>query len=111
MIGSPDSYPFEYSARRRIAARQRGQRQSMQTFAPLQPTKAPTLLRKIRVLAARLRRFLNGRVAAAIAHHEQQAALFAQRKLDQRQLDRTRIYRGPLDQVIATAATFRKRAA
>jgi hypothetical protein len=69
------------------------------------------MLRKTLLLVARLRRFLNGRVAAAIAHHEQQAALFAQQKLDQRQLDYTRIYRGPIDQAFAKAAGLRKRAA
>ena len=58
----------------------------------------------------RLRRFLNGRVAAAIAHHERQAALFAEQKLDPRQLDSTRIYRGPIDQVLAKAAQFRRAA-
>jgi hypothetical protein len=68
------------------------------------------MLRKTLLLLARLRRFLNGRVAAAIAHHEQQAALFAQQQLDQRQLDSTRIYRGPIDQVLAKAARLRKRA-
>jgi hypothetical protein len=69
------------------------------------------MLRKCLLLLARLRRFLNRRVAAAIAHHEQQAVLFAQQQLDPRQLDRTRIYRSPIDQVFAKAVSLRKRAA
>jgi hypothetical protein len=69
------------------------------------------LLRKTLFLLARLRRFLNGRVAAAIAHHEQQAASWAQHELDHRQMDSARIYRGPIDQVVAKAVKFSKRAA
>jgi len=69
------------------------------------------LLRKTLLLLARLRRFLNGRVAAAIAHHEREAASWAQRQRDQRRPDSARIYRGPIDQVCAKAARLRKRAA
>ena len=111
MTGSPYSHPIGYSARRPDAARQRSQHRSMQVLAPFQSTTAPTMLRKPLLLVARVRRFLNGRVAAVIAHHEQQAVLFAQQKPDQRQLDSTRIYRGPIDQVFAKAASLRKRAA
>ncbi|MBR1146972.1 hypothetical protein [Bradyrhizobium sp. AUGA SZCCT0431] len=110
MIGSSDFHAYGYSARRPVAVRQRGQHHAMRALAPFQSTTAPTLLRKILVLAARLRRFLNGQVAAAIAHHEREAASFAQRKLDQRRPDQTRIYCGPIDQVLA-AARQRKRAA
>jgi hypothetical protein len=67
------------------------------------------VLRRTLLLLARLRRFLDRRVAAVIAQHEQEAASWAQQQLDKRQLDRTRIYRGPIDQVFAMAA--RKRAA
>jgi hypothetical protein len=82
----------------------------MRMLAPFPSRTTPTLLRKTLLLVARLRRFLNGRVAAAIAHHEQQAVLFAQQQLDHRQLNKTRIYRGPIDQVLAKAAR-RKHAA
>ena len=82
----------------------------MRMLAPFQSTTTPTLLRKALRLAARLRRFLNGRIAAAIARHERQAALFAEQKLDPRQLDSTRIYRGPIDQVLAKAARFSRAA-
>ena len=111
MIGASDFHPFGYSARRLVAARQRSQHRSLRVLAPFQSTTTPTMLRKTLLLVARLRRFLNGRVAAAIAHHEQQAALFAQRERDQRHLDSARIYRGPIDQVLAKAARFSKRAA
>ena len=111
MIASSDFHPFGTSARRLVVARQRGQHRSTRMLAPFQSTRKPTILRKTYLLLARLRRFLNGRVAAVIAHHEQQAALFAQQKLDQRQLDYTRIYRGPIDQAFAKAAGLRKRAA
>ena len=111
MTGSPASHPFGYSARRLVAARQRSQHRSLRVLAPFQSTTTPTMLRKTLLLVARLRRFLNGRVAAAIAHHEQQAALVAEQQLDHRQLDRTRIYRGPIDEVVAKAARFCKRAA
>ena len=111
MIGSSASHPFGTSARRPVVARQRGQHRSMPGLAPSPSTTTPTVLRKTLILVARLRRFLNGQVAAAIAHHERQAMLFAQRQPDHRQLDSTRIYRGPIDQVFAKAMTFRKRAA
>jgi hypothetical protein len=111
MIGSLDSHLFGYSAGRPVAARQRGQHRPMRALAPFHSSATPIMLRKTLLLLARLRRFLNGRVAAAIAHHEQQAALWAERQLDHRQLDRTRIYRGPIDQVFAKAARLRKRAA
>jgi hypothetical protein len=110
MIGSPASYPSEYSAGRLGAAPQRDPRRSMRVLAAFQSTTTPTMLKMALFLVARLRRFLNGRVAAAIAQHEQEAVLFAQRKLAQRQLDRTRIYRGPIDQVLASVKA-RKRAA
>ena len=100
MIGSPQSHPFGYSAGRLVATGQRDAHRSMRVLAPFQSTTTPTVLRMALFLVARLRRFLNGRVAAAIAHHEMQAVLFAQRKLEHR-LDRTRICRGPIDQVIA----------
>ena len=110
MIGSSEFQSYGYSARRPVAARQRGQHYQMRAPAPLQSTTTPTLLKKILVAAARLRRFLNGQVAAAIAQHEREAASFAQQKHDQRRLDKTRIYHGPIDQVLA-AARQRKRAA
>ena len=109
MIGSSDSHPFGTSARRLVVARQRGQHRPMRAVTPSQSRTTATLLRKTLFLLARLRRFLNGRVAAAIAHHEREAALFAQ--LDRHQLDSARIYRGPIDQVFAKAVKFSKRAA
>ena len=108
MISLSDSHPFGTSARRPVVARQRGQHHSI---VPFKPRTKPNLPRTALLLLVRLKRFINGRVAAAIAHHEQQAVLFAQQELDQRKLDRTRIYRGPIDQVVAKAVSLRKRAA
>ena len=106
MIRSSASHLFGPSARRPVAARQRAQHRPMRAS---QSSMTPVMLRKTLLMLARLRRFLNGRVAAVIAQHEREAASWAQQQLDKRQLDRTRIYRGPLDQVVAMAA--RKRAA
>jgi hypothetical protein len=58
---------------------------------------------------ARLRRFLNGWVVAAIAYRERQAALLARRQLVHRKLDNTRIYCGPIDEAFEKAAQLRKR--
>lgn len=109
MIGASDFHPSGHSARRSVAARHRGQHHAMRLPASFQRSTAPTLLKKILVGAARLRRFLNGRVAASIARHEQQAASFAQREFEQRRPNSTRIYCGPIDQVLA-AARFRRAA-
>jgi hypothetical protein len=108
MIGSSDSHPFGTSARRLVVARQRGQHHSI---APFQARMKPNLPRTALLLLVRLKRFINGRVAAAIAHHERQAASWARHELDHRQLDSARIYRGPVDQVFAKAVKFSKRAA
>ena len=108
MIGSQDFHPFGYSARWPIAARQHG---SLRALTSFQSTTTPTMRRKILLLAARLRRFFNARVAAAIARHAHQATWFGLSQLDHRQLDSRRIYRGPLDQLFARLAKLRRRAA
>jgi hypothetical protein len=90
-----DSHPLPCSARRPVVARQRASK--------------PAVRRKVLVAVARVKRFLNGQVAAAIAHHEQQAELFAQRQLEHRSADSTRFYHSPIDQLFARAA--RKQAA
>jgi hypothetical protein len=87
------------------ARRPGGKAEPATVLTPIQSA-ATTLRRSALVLVARLRRLLNSWVAAAIAYREQQVALFAQRQLDDRNLDKTRIYRGPLD---AGAARLRKR--
>ena len=57
-----------------------------------------------------VRRVLSQWVAAAIAYRERQAELFAShRPAGRRTLDKTRIYRGPIDQAIERAAQLRKR--
>ena len=61
------------------------------------------------VLVARLKRFLNGWVAAAIAYRERQATLLALSQRDDRKLDETRVYRGPIDDALEKAARLRER--
>src|SRR4051794_19969552 len=69
----------------------------MTMLTSIQSAATPTIRRSALLLVARLRRFLNGWVAAAIAHRERQVALLAPRQLDDRKPDSTRIYRGPVD--------------
>jgi hypothetical protein len=78
-------------------------------ITPIHSAATQTIWRSALLLVARLRRFLNGQVAAAIAYREQQAALFSQRQFDDRKLDNRRIYRGPLDAAFEGAARLRKR--
>jgi hypothetical protein len=107
MIGSPDFHPCGYLARWSIVARQHG---SLRALAFFRSGTKPTLQRRVLVVAARLRRFANEKVEAAIAYHAQQASLFAQQQPDPMQLDRTRIYHGPADELFAWAVgRFRKR--
>ena len=107
MIRSSASHLFGPSARRPVAARPRAQHRPTRASVPSNTT--PAVLRRTLLLLARLRRFLNGRIAAVIAQHEREAASWAQQRLDKRQFDSARIYRGPIDQVFSMAA--RKRAA
>jgi hypothetical protein len=69
----------------------------MTMLTPIQSAATPTIRRNALLLVARLRRFLNGWVAAAIAHRERQVALLAPRQLDDRKPDSTRINQGPID--------------
>ena len=80
----------------------------MTMLTTIQSAPTPSIRRSALLLVARLRRVLNGWVAAAIAT-EQQAAVFALRQLDDRNLDNTLIYRGPLDAAFERAARLRKR--
>jgi hypothetical protein len=80
----------------------------MYVSAPFQST-TPTFRRKVLFLVARLKRFLNSQIAAAIAQHEKGVVLLAQQWPDHGQPDRMRIYRGPIDQVFETTAKPRRR--
>lgn len=60
-------------------------------------------------LAARLRRLLDGWIAAAIAYRERQAAWLASHRAQDRNLNNERIYRGPIDDALERAARLRKR--
>jgi hypothetical protein len=57
---------------------------------------------------ARLKRFLDGWMAAALAYRERQAAWLASHRAD-RDRNSQRIYRGPLDDAFERAARRRKR--
>jgi hypothetical protein len=61
-----------------------GKAEPMTMLTPIQSAATPTMRRSALLLFARLRRFLNGWVAAAIAHRESQVALLASRQLDDR---------------------------
>lgn len=61
------------------------------------------------VPTARLRRLLNGWIAAASAYRERQAAWLALHRTGGRDLRNKRIYRGPIDDALERAARLRKR--
>ena len=81
----------------------------MITITAIPSATAPTLRRTTLHAAARVRRVLNHWVAAANAYRERQARLSAPQRPEGRKLDKTRIYRGPIDQAVERAAQFRKR--
>jgi hypothetical protein len=82
----------------------------MTMFTTIQPATIPTVRRVAIVLLVRLRRSLNGWVAATIACRERHTALLAQPRLvDDRELKNLRIYRGPIDEAFEKAARLRKR--
>lgn len=57
----------------------------------------------------RLKRILNGWMAAANAYRERQATLLASHGASGRKLNNTRIYRGPIDDALEKAARLRQR--
>ncbi len=57
----------------------------------------------------RLKRLLNGWIAAAIAYRERQAALLALHRAGDRKLNNKRLYRGPIDDALERAARLRRR--
>ena len=61
------------------------------------------------VPTARLRRLLNGWIAAASAYRERQAAWLALHQAADRKLKNKRIYRGPIDDALERATRLRKR--
>ena len=61
------------------------------------------------VLPARLKRLLDGWMAAAIAYRERQAALLALHRAGGRNLNNKRLYRGPIDDALERVAWLRKR--
>lgn len=81
----------------------------MTMITTVQPGTAPTMQRRAAVLLARMRRALNGWVAAAIARRERQASLFALRQFDGSEPDNTRLYRGPIDELVEKIERLRQR--
>jgi hypothetical protein len=75
----------------------------------MQPRAWSRIWKAALVSIARLRRLLNGWIAAAIADHERQAAWLASRLREDRDLNNMRIYRGPIDDALERAARLRKR--
>jgi len=57
---------------------------------------------------ARLKRILNGWMAAAHAYRERQAALLASHRASGAKLNNKRIYRGPIDDALERAAGLRQ---
>ena len=57
----------------------------------------------------RLKRLLNGWMAAAIAYRERQATLLASHRAGDRKLNNKRLYRGPIDDALERAARLRRR--
>jgi hypothetical protein len=57
----------------------------------------------------RLKRLLNGWMAAAIAYRERQAALLSSHRAGDRKLNSKRLYRGPIDDALERAARLRRR--
>ena len=57
----------------------------------------------------RLKRLLDGWMAAAIAYRERQAALLVLHRAVARKLSNKRLYRGPIDDALERAARLRKR--
>jgi hypothetical protein len=78
---------------------------AMQPSARIRPNPVASPL----IPPARLKRLLNGWMAAAIAYRERQAALLTLHQAGNRGLHNKRIYRGPIDDALERAAQFRKR--
>lgn len=81
----------------------------MSMITTLPSATAPALRRSALQLSARLRRGLNRWIAALVAYHERQARLSELNRLEAGELDKTRLYRGPIDDAVEKTANFRKR--
>lgn len=79
---------------------------SMITTAPSATTL--TMRRSARLQIMRLRRLLDGWVAAAIAYRESQVAFLVERQLQARDLTDTHLYRGPIDHAVEKATRLRQ---
>jgi uncharacterized protein YjiS (DUF1127 family) len=70
---------------------------------------APKIPRSLAIFIARLGRYINRLVAAAIARHERQAAIAALRCLGDRELKDIGLYRGQTADAVLDAAEPRNR--
>jgi len=80
----------------------------MSMITTIPSTTTPALRRSFLHLTAHTRRALNHWVAAVIAYREREARLCALYRLEWSNLDKTRIYRGPIDEAIEKTAQFRR---
>ena len=81
----------------------------MTMLLPTQSTTAPSLRRIVLFNAARIRRLVNGWIAALIARHERRATLATLRRFDDRELKDIGLYRGELYDAVAKASQARLR--
>jgi uncharacterized protein YjiS (DUF1127 family) len=79
----------------------------MTTLLRTQSPAAPSLRRIVLFNAARIRRLVNGWVAALIAHYERRAALATLRHFDDRELKDIGLYRGELYDAVTKASQAR----
>jgi uncharacterized protein YjiS (DUF1127 family) len=80
----------------------------MTMLANIQPSTGSNLKRSAAIWWWRLKRIANHWVAAALAYRERQAALYALRGLNDRELKDIGLYRGELDQTLQNAAQLRR---
>jgi hypothetical protein len=76
----------------------------MTTLNNIQPSKSQSRRRVAIVLLARLKRFLNGRVAATIARHERHATSSTLRPFDRRVFNEIENRHSPIDETLEDAA-------
>lgn len=80
----------------------------MSMLTTAQSATTPAMRRSVRFQIMRLRRVLDGWVAAAIAYRESQVAFLAERQLRSRDLTDTHLYRGPIDHAVEKATRLRE---
>ena len=82
---------------------------TMLHVTPRYSTAMPTIRRGAAVLLAHFGRLINCWIAAAIARHERQAALWTLHRLSDRELKDVGLHRCEIDTVVAEAAKSKQR--